>query len=398
MFPPEHWLRASDSRIALLIIDGLGGLPHPETGETELQSAETPFLDALSREASLGLLEPLAPGWTPGSLTGHLALFGYDPREFVVRRGPVEVLGAGFPLLPGDLAMRGNFVRMEGERIVDRRAGRLPTERAHELLKKLQERIPTIDGCQVIFVPGKEHRFGVVLRGTEVDGPVSDTDPLQEGEPPREPRPLRPEAFPAAQKVLHLTRRIRSVLENEPDANMAVFRGIDNLPEIPSFRKRYGIAGTALASHPMYRGFAKLLGLEVRETEPTVESYAQHLDQVRSAFLYVHWKPADTAGEDGNWEARLRALSAADRLARAIWDQWKPEVFCVTGDHATPARLRGHSFHPVPLLIASPRAYPSRAEAFHEETCRQGPLGRIRGLELFPLLLAHAGRLRKVEY
>lgn len=395
----RDWIRPGPSRICLFIVDGLGGFPHPE--RTELEVASPHFLNELAPRSSVGLIYPVAPGWIPGSILGHLSLLGYPPEEYPVRRGTVEVLGAGGTLLPGDLALRGNLCTFSEDGLVlDRRAGRIPTEESRSLLAMLQQNIPEIDRAQVIFLPGREHRFSVILRGTELRGPVSDTDPGETGKPLQTPRPLSEGAFKAANTVRNLNLRINDILRNRPQANGVVFRGIDNLREIESFEKRYGAAAAGIASYPVYCGIARLLGMTVVEVSEDPASYIHAIDSLRREtwFVYCHWKGTDSAGEDGDFERKVQQIRRADDVIAAVYDALKPEVLVVTGDHSTPAFSRGHSFHPVPVLIHSANALPSGVPVFTEREAARGNLGILRGADLMPLAFAHAGWLKKAEY
>jgi len=164
------------TKIVLVSLDGLGGLPRPETGRSELETARLPNLSALATSAACGLIRHVAPGITPGSGPGHLGLFGYDPLAYQVGRGVLEALGIEFDLRAGDLAARGNFCTIDGGGLItDRRAGRIPTE----VCVRLTERLRTIrlPGVEVLVEPVKEHRFVLVLRGGGLAGRLSETDP-----------------------------------------------------------------------------------------------------------------------------------------------------------------------------------------------------------------------------
>src|SRR3954467_14385599 len=137
----------SDSKIVLLVADGLGGLPVEPGGKTELESARTPNLDACAREGVCGLSVPVLPGITPGSGPGHLGLFGYDPLEYRIGRGILEALGIQFEVGPRDVAVRGNFCTVDDKGIITaRRAGRPTTERCVAMCRLLQQiRVPGVE-------------------------------------------------------------------------------------------------------------------------------------------------------------------------------------------------------------------------------------------------------------
>ena len=180
----RHLLRPNDSKIILLVMDGLGGIRNEEFPETALEAARTPNLDALAREGMCGRSMPISYGITPGSGPAHFALFGYDPLapENDVGRGVLEVTGVGYKLLDSDVAIRGNFATMDGDGVLtDRRAGRIPHEEGERICAKLQTSITKIDGVEIIVMPVREYRFGVVLRGKRLDPDVEETDPQLTG-------------------------------------------------------------------------------------------------------------------------------------------------------------------------------------------------------------------------
>jgi 2,3-bisphosphoglycerate-independent phosphoglycerate mutase len=394
----RHWIERTESRICLFIIDGLGGFP--QDGQTELEAASPGFLNSLAPRASVGLLYPVAPGWIPGSVLGHLSLFGYPPDEFPVRRGPAEVLGAGGDILPGDLAIRANFCTFSDQGIImDRRAGRIPSQESHALIAWLQQNISMVDKVQVIFLPGREHRFSIIMRGSELRGPLGDTDPGVVGKPLQFPRPLSEGAFKASKVVQNLNLRINGLLRSEPRANGVAFRGIDNAPDIPSFERRYLTPAAGVASYPVYRGIARLLGMKAKQVAASPDAYAEAARSFSPeiAFVYCHWKETDTAGEDGDFGQKVEEIRKVDAVVSAVHEALKPDVLVVTGDHSTPCYSRGHSFHPVPLLICAKNAIPSGVAGFTEREAAHGNLGVLQGADLLALAFAHAGKLRKAE-
>ena len=388
-------VRKSDTRILFLVLDGLGGLPHPESGLTEMETANTPNLDALARRSSCGLHDPVLPGITPGSGPGHLGIFGYDPTRIEVGRGVLAACGIGFPLEPGDVAARINFCTLDERGIVtDRRAGRIPTEQNRTLTRILE----SIDlGDVRLFVRAvKEHRAVLVLRGEGLDAALEDTDPQRTGVPPLQARARQPEAEKTAALVNRFVERAREALGAHAPANGILLRGFDSPAGIPSFGERYGLRAAAIAAYPMYRGLARLVGMDVIETGETLEAEVESLEKVRGDFdfFFVHYKPTDSRGEDGDFLAKARALEALDlQLPRML--NLGFEVVVVTGDHSTPSSLRSHSWHPVPFLLHSPWCVAGVTLAFSERAVRSGMEGRIPARALIPLALAHARRLEK---
>jgi 2,3-bisphosphoglycerate-independent phosphoglycerate mutase len=385
----------SGGRIVLLVADGLGGLPHPDTGRTELETARTPNLDALARESSCGLHVPIAPGITPGSGPAHMALFGYDPVRYLIGRGVLEALGIGFDLRQGDVAIRVNFATVDADgRITDRRAGRIPTEKCEELTARLDAiQLPTVE----VFVrPVKEHRAVIVLRGEGLAGGLKDTDPQATGVPPL-PIEITDKAQERTAELLGAFLGAASeMLKDEPAANAITMRGIAALEPIPSVTERFKIRAAALAGYPMYRGVAGLVGMEVL---PPVQTADEVEEALRSAyaeydFIFVHFKKTDSSGEDGDFEAKVAASEELDEVAGRVAGV-DPDVLLVTGDHSTPSAMAMHSWHPVPTLVRAATARVDDVDTFGESACLHGSLGQVRAVDLMPLMLAHAGRLAK---
>jgi 2,3-bisphosphoglycerate-independent phosphoglycerate mutase len=383
------------TKIVLLSADGLGGFPEPATGLSELETARIPHLDALARRGACGLLRHVGPGITPGSGPGHLGLFGYDPLRYPVGRGVLEALGIDFDLRPGDVAARGNFCTLDAAgRITDRRAGRIPTERCAALVDRLRRiRVP---GVELLVEPVKEHRFVLVLRGPGLSGRLSETDPQTLGQPPLPVHAQAPEARVAADVVNRFVAEARTLLADAGPANMVLLRGFDQRPPLPSFPETYGLRAAAIAAYPMYRGLARLVGMDVLKTGNTLADEVGTLQSHWDAydFVFLHYKDTDKAGEDGDFQAKVAALERLDAALPAI-EALGPDVLVVTGDHATPAVLRAHSWHPVPVVLAGRYALPDAVERFSERACGPGSLGTLPAHDLMALVLAHALRLTK---
>jgi len=383
------------SKIVLVVMDGLGGLPHPDTGATELETARIPNLDRLAAGGSCGLVDPLGCGLTPGSGPAHLALFGYDPFEFVIGRGILEAVGVDFPILDEDVAARGNFCTVdEHGLIVDRRAGRISTEECTILCEKLSQ--ITFDGYQVFVVPVKSHRFLLVFRGKNLSADLDDSDPSQVGVEPNQITALSAAAGKTAALANEWVARAREVLADSGPANMALLRGFSARPRLPSMQEVYKLNAAGIAAYPMYRGLAKLVGMQVVECGSsiadeffTLSSYYHSFD-----YFFLHIKATDTAGEDGDFDEKVRVLEEVDE-AIPILTALEPDVIIATGDHSTPAALRGHSWHPVPLLLSSRWCRPDDVVEFSERACTRGGLGRFPTLDVMPLALANALRITK---
>jgi 2,3-bisphosphoglycerate-independent phosphoglycerate mutase len=393
---------SNTTKIVLLSSDGLGGLARPETGRSELETARLPNLSQLATESACGLIRHVAPGITPGSGPGHLGLFGYDPLQFQVGRGVLEALGIEFDLRAGDVAARGNFCTVDAAgRITDRRAGRIATEVNVRLTERLRRiRLP---GVELFVEPGKDYRFVLVLRakgGSARSGGLSarlsETDPQLIGKPPLAVKALEPRAKATAALVNRFVAEAKRLLADAAPANMVLLRGFDQLPKLPRFPDVFGLRSAAIAAYPMYRGLARLVGMEILKTGSTFDDELATLREhwATHDFFFVHYKDTDKAGEDGDFDAKVQAL---ERLDRAIPDirALGPDVLIVTGDHATPSILAGHGWQPVPVLVWSRYCGADGVTAFTERACGSGSLGVIPSQHLMPLVMANALRLTK---
>ncbi len=383
------------SKMVLLVMDGLGGLPGPN-GLTELEAAHTPHLDALAREGICGMSTPITPGITPGSGPGHLGLFGYDPLAYDIGRGVLEALGIDFALGSDDLAARGNFCTVDPATgfITDRRAGRIPTEVGARLVAKLRQ--ISLPGVEVFVEPVKEYRFVLVLRGSGLADGLTETDPQQTGVPPLPVKALRPEAERTAELLNQWLAEARRLLADEYPANSLNLRGLAKVPPIPKMPDVFQMRCGAIATYPMYRGIARLVGMDVLPTGDTIEdevaTLRQHWDKYD--FFFFHVKKTDSNGEDGNFEGKKAVIEHVDQIIPEIM-ALKPNVLMVTGDHSTPWALKSHSWHALPVLLWGDYVCPDGVQAFGERACMAGGLGHLRHLDLMPLLMAHAGRLTK---
>ncbi len=398
MIPEEvlHSLAVqTDSKLLMVVIDGIGGLP--VRGRTELEAAKIPNLDRLASKAICGLIDPISYGITPGSGPSHLALFGYDPFRYEIGRGVMEALGIGLILKKDDLTARGNFATIdENGIIVDRRAGRISTEKNQEICKILQNEIKEVEGVHISIHPGKEHRFVIVFQGEGLRDDLTDADPQKDGQKATNTESLIPEAQRTAEMVNRYLKIANEVLKPFHPANTILLRGFSKIPDIPAMSERFKLRPAAVATYPMYRGLARLVGMEVLETGESpqeeveaLKKYFAHYD-----FFYLHFKKPDMAGEDGNFRMKVKALEEIDRIIPAIL-KLKPDVLVITGDHSTPAALKSHSWHPNPILLYSRYVRPDGIRRFTERHCQKGQLGRFPAVDIVPLMLANGLKLKK---
>ena len=383
------------SKIVMLVADGLGGLPMQPGGLTELETAKTPHLDALASLGVQGASIPVKPGIAPGSGPGHLALFGYDPLKYIIGRGALEATGIGFELQPGDVAIRCNFCTIDDQdRITDRRAGRISSQESAPLaisLRKIQ-----IPGIEIFVEPVKEHRFVVVFRGEGLGGHVADTDPQMTGVTALEPVAQNPQSQKTAEVAKEFLRQAKSILAGHPKANFHTMRGFAAKPQLPSYQEVYGLRAAAIAVYPMYKGLARLVGMDIvgnaQSLEEQIDELAANWD--RYDFFFLHFKYTDSTGEDGNFTEKVARIEELDSVLGRI-QKLNPNVLIVTGDHSTPSYLKSHSWHPVPTLLVSDCCRPDPHSTFNETTCITGGLGHFEAQYLMTLALANAGRMGK---
>ena len=386
---------STSSKIVLLVVDGLGGLAHPDTGKSELETAHIPNLDAVAQQSACGLTTPVIPGVTPGSGPGHLALFGYDPLKYIIGRGALEDLGIEVDLRPGDVAARGNFCTVDDAgNLVDRRAGRIPTELSTPLAHRLDQ--IELDGVQCDVFPVQDYRFVLRLRGEGLSELITETDPQITGVPAMEVKPLKPAAEKTAGLVNQFVVKARQLLSEEERGNMVLLRGWAQLPQLPPMGDVYRLNPAAIAAYPMYRGLATVASMKIIPTGMTFADEVETLHQNFDAhdFFFIHYKPADAAGEDGDFDAKVKTLEDLDPFIPRI-SELNPDVFMVAGDHSTPAVMAAHSWHPVPFMLNSRLTKGEGIPEFNERTCAQGSLGRIPATSIMLLALSHSGKLNK---
>jgi 2,3-bisphosphoglycerate-independent phosphoglycerate mutase len=393
----EDLILSNPNKIVFLILDGLGDIPNPDHGfMTPLEAARKPNIDLLAADRGvLGRIIPVDIGITPGSGPGHLSLFGYDPLKVEIGRGILEVLGLNMELEENDLAARGNFCTMKDEIVIDRRAGRIATEETVRLCRRIREALPEIDGARIIIEPGKSHRFAILFRGDGLNDDLEDADPHKDHRPYIYVRPKTDGAARTAGLLNNFIKKVAALLKDEPVANGILLRGFSRKPDIQSFPAKYKLDALAITTYPMYRGIAKVLGMKAG-SEP--KSYQEMVAIMKEQwnnyqFFFLHVKETDVAGEDGNFEEKVKAIENVDKIIPDLVAA-NPDVLVVTGDHSTPCPLKGHSWHPVPLLLVTGTGERDSL-TFHEKNCVRGSIGTIYSRELMTLALAHALKLDK---
>jgi 2,3-bisphosphoglycerate-independent phosphoglycerate mutase len=384
------------AKLVLCVLDGLGDIAlGGVNSSTPLEAAQTPNLDALTQDAAQGRMIPVAPGITPGSGPGHLGLFGYDPLEFQVGRGVIEALGLGLELKAGDVAARANFCTLDAKGIVtDRRGGRIETEVCEELCDLLSKKVKKVGDAEVIIKAGKGHRFVVLFRGKGLEGPLTDADPHREGLPIPAVEAVNKKSLKAkkaAKLVTDFYKAALPLLARRKPANGFLMRGIAHQPEIPSFEERYQLKAACIAVYPMYKGLAQLVGMKKLEGAQTIaEQFERYLaEHDNYDYFFIHYKYTDMHGEDGNFEAKRKAIEEFD-AALPILLRNKPDVLAITGDHSTPCALKGHSWHPAPVLLTSAVSGSDKLDRFTETGANLGSLGLFEAKFLIRYMQANA--------
>lgn len=390
-------LRAASTKIVLLVMDGLGGLPIDVGGPTELEAAYKPNLDRLASEGVLGQIIPIRPGITPGSGPAHLALFGYDPLQYEIGRGVLEAVGVGLEVGRGDVAARGNFCTLDSAgNIVDRRAGRISSEEAAPLIERLKT--ITLPGVEVEVRQVREYRFALVMRGEGLNAEIEDTDPQRTGVPPLRATARTPEAVPTTKLMNEWIAKANELLSTNSKANGLTLRGFASHPNLPDFGQSYGLHPACISVYPMYRGVARLVGMEIVQfSGETPEDEFAALAKVWNDydFFFIHIKKTDSKGEDGDFYGKAKIIEGVDAALPQLLNL-PPDVLIVTGDHSTPALMRTHTWHAVPFLLWAPATVrPDDQTTFGERACARGGLGTFSAMDVMPLALAHAGRLEK---
>jgi 2,3-bisphosphoglycerate-independent phosphoglycerate mutase len=389
-------IKNADTKIVMIVIDGIGGLPKEEDNKTELELAYTPNLDKLAYNGICGLHTPVGSGITPGSGPGHLGIFGFNPKKYQIGRGVLEALGIDFILKPGDVAARGNFCTIDENGIIcDRRAGRISTEKNQQLCKILSEHV-NIPTAKVFIKTVKEHRLLIVLRGKGLKGNLVDTDPQKIGI-----KPLEPKGGIGSDKTVEIVEKLlnqtKDILSDHHPANMVLLRGFSEKPSWPNFPKVFGLHSAAIACYPMYRGLASLIGMDLLKTGQTIEDEFKTLEENwdKYDFFFLHVKKTDSYGEDGDFDSKVKVIEKVDELIPKLMNL-NPDVVIVTGDHSTPSILKSHSWHPVPLLIWSKYCRPDSVKEFGERACISGGLGpMLPAVDILPIALANALRFEK---
>ncbi|MFP4045936.1 MAG: 2,3-bisphosphoglycerate-independent phosphoglycerate mutase [Candidatus Aenigmatarchaeota archaeon] len=407
-----------DKKALFIVLDGIGGRPTDSERKTCLQKAETPNLDKLSEEGISGMLHPLGRGVVPGSDTSHLALFGYDPKEVYDGRGVFEASGIGMDVEEGDVCFRTNFATMNENHVLqDRRAGRIQ-EGQEKLTREIEEMKLDYD-VEFQFRASTEHRGALVLKGENLSGNITDTDPHETN---IKLTPARAEdkggaAKRTAQIANQITERSYEILKDayynvqrkedgKMPANVLLLRGAAQKRELEDFKEKYGIEGAAVAGGALYLGVAREIGLEAEKPEGAtggqntdlenkIEKTVEKLQQ--NDFVFLHIKGMDNAGHDGKAEEKTDFIEKVDEAIGKLKDKidWDGTHLCLTGDHSTPPSAEGHTSDPVPIIYCGEAVRKDKVKKFDEISCADGGLGHMEGQDVLKTLFGYNNWLDK---
>lgn len=400
-------------RILIIIFDGIGDRPVEKfDGKTPLEKADTPNLDSMAKKGINGIMDTISPGVVPGSDTGHLALLGYDPYEVYTGRGPFEAAGLGLEVSPTDVAFRCNFGTVDGDTIVDRRAGRIK-----EKTSKLAEIINDIDlGIDFQFKEGVEHRGVLVFREENLGSEVTDVDPHKPDSPYKRSEPIKDtkENRKTAELLNEFTEKTREVLgdheinknrknEGKKPANIILPRGAGTGPQIEPLSKKNNLDAAAIAGIPLVRGVCRSAGMDIIDVEGATGGMDTDIEDIMKGakdalkdheFVLVNIKGPDLSGHDGKPAQKKEFIEKLDKASGSLKDI--ENTYCAfTGDHSTPVSVMDHSGDPLPLTICGDGVRKDDVEKFGERSCAKGDLNRINGGDLFNILIDLAQRAEK---
>ncbi len=396
-------------KIILLILDGLGDLP--VSGKTPLQAAKKPNILKLALKGMQGLMSTIGRGIVPGSDTSHLQILGYEPDKYYPGRGPLEALGAGIKLISGDIAFRANFATILGNKITDRRAGRIDNSIAKALEKEINMQI---DNVQVIFKATFEHRGVIVLRGKGLSANISPTDLHCLGEFKLSvPLDSTPEAKKTAYIINTLTRIVRANLEsnpinierkqkNLPLANIIIVRGSGTFRNIIKFNEMHGIIGACIAGGTLYKGVARYIGMDVidvqgatgtKNTNLKAKGYAAQKALEKYDFVFVHVKATDSFSHDGDAKGKRKFIEKIDKELIPILEKTGAAIV-ITGDHSTACTRKCHTGYEIPILVYEKEGRSDALKGFDEISAMKGGFGYILGKDVMPIILNILGKAK----
>lgn len=406
----------------LIIADGMADRPIKELGwKTPLEAAHKNSMDFIAESGICGIIDIVSPGVPPGSDTGNMALLGYDPYRYYTGRGALEALGWGLEVKEDDVCFRCNFATVDDDlTVLDRRAGRISNDEASKLTESLQKVELSNPSVEFLFQNTIQHRAALVLRGPKLSASVSNSDPKKVGEKVLEVKPLdnTAEASFTAKIVNELLQKFHKVLKDHkvnherikqglPPANMILCRGAGNIPNLPALSKIYNINATCIAVTSLIRGVCKVAGMQLITVKgATGTPQTNYLAKAKAAvealkgdsdFVLLHVKAPDVTSHDGDFQQKIKVIESIDSMIAYIIDHvdMNETYIAVTADHTTSCVTRNHEGDPVPVAITGPFVRKDDVKKYDERSCSKGGLGRIRGVNLMPILMNLIGKVEK---
>ncbi|MGG1659728.1 2,3-bisphosphoglycerate-independent phosphoglycerate mutase [Brevibacillus sp. NRS-1366] len=406
-------------KVIMAIADGVGDRPHPLLdNKTPLEYARTPNLDRLASKGMTGMMNLISPGIPVGTDMGHLILFGYQPDQYP-GRGPIEALGIGMDVQPGDIVLRCNFATVDENGIVlDRRAQRI-REKTDEIAGAIHG-MELEDGVEVHFKPATEHRAVLILRGNGLSDKVSDSDPKapNDGKPYHQIEPLdgSAEAGHTASLLNRFLQKAHILLSSHPvneqriangklPANFILTRGAGQMAHLKPIVEDLNITGSCIAGESTVLGVAQLAGFKTLtdpamtgnlDTDIALKARLAIQEIYEKDMVYVHLKAPDLMGHDNKPVEKAKAIELFDEMVGLIEQQLPDNVYlALAADHSTPCEVGEHTGDPVPVLIYGPSIRRDRILQYNELDCAHGGLGHLTGNEFVRTLHGLMGYVKK---
>ncbi|MEA1958660.1 MAG: cofactor-independent phosphoglycerate mutase [Chloroflexota bacterium] len=356
-------------KYCVLIIDGAAGWPLDERGKkTTLELASTPNLDRMARDGVVGLVRTVPPGMEPSSAVACMSVLGYDPAVYYGGRSAIEAISMDIPFDENDVLFRCNLVSIRDGAMRSYCAGHITSDEGRALIEEIDAKL---GGDGVRFYPGVGYRHICKLTGrgdalSSVCTPPHDIPdkPIAEYMPHSDGSDVLVDLMERSKGVLqnHRINMEREARGGMPANMIWLFWGSGRIPELPSFRDKYGLSGAMISAVDLLRGLAKMSGLDVLEIDGVTDNidndYAGQIAGALDAFtdndiVVVHVEAPDEAGHGGSIDNKVRAIEDIDRemVSRLHSFDGGDLRVLVMPDHPTPIAIKTHTTEPVPFLL-----------------------------------------------
>ncbi len=395
-------------KYCVLIIDGAAGLPLPERGgQTCLELAHTPNLDAMTQEGVLGLVRTVPPGMEPSSACACMSVLGYDPKIYYRGRAGIEARSMGIPIDNGEVVFRCNLVTVRDGKMWDYSAGHISSDDAKQLISALNQ---SLGNDNIHFYPGISYRHICKLKGQEDTLLATCTPPHDiPGKPVDEFLPRGQ----GSERLRDLMRRSEAVLRDHPvnierrargdnPATMIwLFWGSGQVPDMPAFKLVYGLDAAMTSGVGLLQGLARMVGMDVLDipgvTDNIDNDYAAQaagalvaLDD--HALVFIHIEAPDEAAHEGSIDDKVEAIQRVDREIVRRLRLWSPDGLrtLILPDHPTPIKVRTHTDDPVPFLMWGPGFTTNGARRFTESEAKNTDFFIDEGYNIMKRLIGKA--------